>query len=271
MTRLVHNHGNPFLGSDGVPVADVELKFELVDSHGKAVTMYDAIDHSIIPVAAKYVTLDANGEFEINLWPNSRGTSASYYRATLALGKGQYYKIFVMEGVGDLAFFDAIWSGETPQPSEVSALSLHLQNHPLGANAVMSMTTAATLNKYDVVVVNPDGRVVQASCQNPLHFQRVLGFAQEAYAAADEASILTYGKITNPAWNLDGNKKVYLGVDGIITQDAPTTGFILCLGFPLNATTIFVDKGSAIAPPLRWTVSDTQPDPTQFDLWIKPI
>ena len=85
MTRLIHNHGQPFQNQDGTPLVNIELKFELVDSHNKLVTVYDAISKVIIPIKETIVTLDENGEFEVNLWPNSRGTSVTFYRVTCLL------------------------------------------------------------------------------------------------------------------------------------------------------------------------------------------
>ena len=56
-----------------------------------------------------------------------------------------------------------------------------------------------------------------------------------------QASVRVGGKMTEPSWNWDLDKFIYLGTNGLLTQTPPAAGFLLEMGWPINSTTILVD------------------------------
>ncbi len=91
------------------------------------------------------------------------------------------------------------------------------------------------------VIVGGDNKVYYGDQANLSHFNRVLGVTTGAVAQDDRASVRVGGVMTEPSWNWDLDKFIYLGSSGLLTQTPPTTGFLLELGWPVNTTSIMVD------------------------------
>lgn len=93
------------------------------------------------------------------------------------------------------------------------------------------------------VVVLEEASAQYATNQNPQHGMKVLGVTTNAAAAGGTLSVVRSGKVSEPSWSFDTSKPVFLGVDGLLTQVAPThpaAAFSLIVGFPLSATELFV-------------------------------
>lgn len=72
---------------------------------------------------------------------------------------------------------------------------------------------------------------------------RVAGITTGAANAGTEASVQNAGEVTEPSWNWDPTKPVYLGPSGVLTQVEPDTAnaaFSLVVGFPTNPKTLFI-------------------------------
>ena len=91
------------------------------------------------------------------------------------------------------------------------------------------------------VIVGSDNKLYYADQSNPAHFNRVLGITTGAAAQDNPASVRVGGKMTEPSWNWDLDKFIYLGTNGLLTQTPPAAGFLLEMGWPINSTTILVD------------------------------
>ena len=57
----------------------------------------------------------------------------------------------------------------------------------------------------------------------------------------DPASVRVGGIMAEPSWTWDLDKFIYLGVNGLLTQTPPGTGFLLEMGWPINPTSMMVD------------------------------
>ena len=92
-----------------------------------------------------------------------------------------------------------------------------------------------------VIVGNRQQALLRGSKQSG-PFQPGLG--DHAGAAAQDgtpAIVRVGGKMTEPSWNWDLDKFIYLGTNGLLTQTPPAAGFLLEMGWPINPTTILVD------------------------------
>jgi hypothetical protein len=95
------------------------------------------------------------------------------------------------------------------------------------------------------VVIVPATDVQYASADDPTHVNRVLGLTNNAAAAGDDIEIVTAGEVVEPSWNWTPGP-VYLGINGLLTQTVPASGFIKQVGIAMTATRLLV----AFWPPI---------------------
>lgn len=88
-----------------------------------------------------------------------------------------------------------------------------------------------------------------ATNENLEHGMKVLGMTENSAAAGATLSVVRSGKISEPSWNWDIAKPVFLGVSGLLTQTPPQppAAFSLIIGFPISATEIFVSLREPLA------------------------
>ncbi len=116
---------------------------------------------------------------------------------------------------------------------------------PPGLSRISGVAGTA-LSGHRAVVAGTDGKFYYASSADAGHAGRVAGITAGAVTGGDAAEIQTYGVVMEPSWNWDMMKNIYLGVDGALTQTAPDAGIVVRMGFPMSATSMFVDIGVGI-------------------------
>jgi hypothetical protein len=90
------------------------------------------------------------------------------------------------------------------------------------------------------VIVGNDNRLYYADQSNLTHFNRVLGITTGAAGEDDPAIVRVGGIMAEPTWNWDLARFIYLGTNGLLTQTAPVTGFLLEIGWPVSPTSMMV-------------------------------
>jgi hypothetical protein len=110
----------------------------------------------------------------------------------------------------------------------------------VGVTAVSSIA----ISGHRVVLV-PATDVQYASNDDPTHVNKVLGLTNNAAAAGDDIEVVTAGEVIEPSWNWTPGP-VYLGLNGLLTQTVPTSGFIKQVGIAMTATRLLV----AFWPPI---------------------
>lgn len=95
----------------------------------------------------------------------------------------------------------------------------------------------AAIPDYSVVTTDLDGSALLASSQDVNHGDRVLGVKVTVDLTP---VVLTFGPVSNPSWNWQTNKVVFLGVNGVVTQDPFTGQVVQALGYAISPTEIFV-------------------------------
>lgn len=100
---------------------------------------------------------------------------------------------------------------------------------------------AQYITAYKIVALNSSSKVELATNTNMNHVNSVIGISTITVNKDILVSIQTYGKIRNPAWNLDISLPIYVGINGDLTQIAPTSGFVLKIGYALSSDSIFID------------------------------
>lgn len=83
---------------------------------------------------------------------------------------------------------------------------------------------------------------IYASNNNKSIAKKVLGISLGAAEVGSELIIQTSGLMTDPAWNWDVEKPLFLGTNGLIVQEYPADAdFLLIVGQPVSSDTIKVN------------------------------
>jgi len=109
--------------------------------------------------------------------------------------------------------------------------------------------TAGAISGHRIVLLNDGGKVDYASSGSATHAQRIVGMTTHAAIQGDSINVQKFGDVTEPSWNWQTDKPVYLGIDGVLTQSvplAPESKFSVVVGFPISATTLFINIGIPI-------------------------
>lgn len=90
------------------------------------------------------------------------------------------------------------------------------------------------------------GGVATASASDPTHFNTLVGVSIGAAAPGAICSYIAAGPITEPSWTWAPGP-VLLGIDGLLTQQEPASGFLQQVGISDSPTRIIV----GILPPIK--------------------
>lgn len=111
-----------------------------------------------------------------------------------------------------------------------------------GAGSSVLLKTAITVGGHRVCCPSPAG-LIYADWNLPDTAGRVVGITDSAVDQGGEVQVRNYGEMTEPSWNWDITKPVYLGLNGVLTQVNPRTAgakFSLIMGFPMSPKTLFI-------------------------------
>lgn len=110
-----------------------------------------------------------------------------------------------------------------------------------------SYQAAEAIAPYQPVVLDSSGDLILASADF-LNRANVIGICPTTASIGQTVSIQVNGNITNPLWNWDITKPIYLDVGyGILTQTAPTAfGKQICyIGMPISPTVISMENAGS--------------------------
>lgn len=93
--------GDPIVSQEGTPLPGFVVSFQLCDATGAAIDVVDAITNELVISGISTREMDANGLFDLNLWPNDRGSVTSYYRCTTSSTNDSDRLGQVPSGAGD--------------------------------------------------------------------------------------------------------------------------------------------------------------------------
>ena len=117
----------------------------------------------------------------------------------------------------------------------------------VAGGVVIQCTAGEALGGHRVVVLNASAEAVYASNAVPEHLHKVLGLTTGAVILGAEATVQTGGEMTEPTWAWTLDAPIFLGVDGLLTQTPPASGFLLVVAFPVTATKIFIKLREPLA------------------------
>ena len=102
-----------------------------------------------------------------------------------------------------------------------------------------TMIAETNLNGLRVVASSDNfiGQAVYADHNDVSQSTKVLGITRGAVLAGNSVEVIDGGSINDPSWSwTDG--PLFLGVNGLLTQTAPSVGFVLMVGKAVSATRI---------------------------------
>ena len=102
----------------------------------------------------------------------------------------------------------------------------------------ISKIAGVNISGHRVVRVSGNDTVDYADKDSLSDINKVIGVTLGASAQNDPINIQTRGEIEDVSFNWDINKPIYLGNNGYLTQDFPTTGFLLQVAIPVSNTKI---------------------------------
>jgi len=111
-------------------------------------------------------------------------------------------------------------------------------------NSIVEINAGEDLGGYRVVKI-VSGSVFYSDPLDPSFGGKVLGLTRGAVTTGSLASVQTAGKISDALWTLNDGV-VYNGPNGVITQTAPTTGFVIPVGVAISPTEIIINIQQAI-------------------------
>lgn len=111
---------------------------------------------------------------------------------------------------------------------------------PIGGKADgvdVRVPAKVALNAYQLIATDADGDAIYATSANPAHINRVLGVSTRAGL---DIKVRSEGVVENPGWNWSPEALLWVGLDGVITEDPGTGAFTQAVGFAKTPTSIYV-------------------------------
>jgi hypothetical protein len=87
-----------------------------------------------------------------------------------------------------------------------------------------------------------DGTIYELSNLNVDKAHLYLGIATQSGTVGTEIKVRIFGEIADSGWTWNTNDNIYLGLDGVLTQTAPTSGIHFVIARPVTSTKISVNQ-----------------------------
>lgn len=113
---------------------------------------------------------------------------------------------------------------------------------PVGpaGSAIQTLTAGEALGGHRFVVSDAAGNAIYADQSIATHANKVLGMTTGAALLGASVQIQQSGEYVEPTWTWALDTPIWLGLSGLMTQTAPTTGFSMIVGFPITSTKILI-------------------------------
>ncbi|MBW4540680.1 MAG: hypothetical protein KME43_16250 [Myxacorys chilensis ATA2-1-KO14] len=130
-----------------------------------------------------------------------------------------------------------------PTIDEIAGLSEALAS---AQSQSLSGVAAIALSALRVVTLSDTYGLIYADSSIRDHAFSVLAITKQAFSSGASASAVISDRISDPYWNWDIRKPIYLGQSGQLTQTFPATGFVRPVAQALSPTEILFSPEEAI-------------------------
>lgn len=110
-----------------------------------------------------------------------------------------------------------------------------------GSTDTLRLNAVGPISGHRAIRSDGAGRAVYASNDEPASASGVLGVSLNAALDGDPVLIQFASRIDEPSWSWTPNQPVFCGPAGLLTQVAPTQGFVLVVGVAITPTALVVD------------------------------
>jgi hypothetical protein len=117
---------------------------------------------------------------------------------------------------------------------------------PAGDGSKITKIASTAIGGHRVVMASGANSAAIADKDTISHMHLVLGLTDGAVMAGNPATIVARGELVEPSWSFSVGP-VYLDNNGLMTQTAPTSGFILKIGTAIAPTVLMIDIGAPIS------------------------
>lgn len=114
------------------------------------------------------------------------------------------------------------------------------------SDGVLQAVAATPLSALRVVTTSAEGLMVYASSDDLSQVNKTLGITQQAYSAGDPVTAPLGQIMTDSGWNWDSGQPIFLGLNGILTQAVPTSGYLRQVASPISSTSLYFEPQEAI-------------------------
>lgn len=132
------------------------------------------------------------------------------------------------------------------------AIQVYVVNPSSGGGGTEDMSqikvkklAAEVISALKVVTLNGVGQVVIADQQNN-SLREAIGIALNAGGVGAEITILQFGTIVDPFFTFADKKKIFLGLNGTLTDVIPTSGWAVPIGYMAAPSTLMIDIDTPI-------------------------
>jgi hypothetical protein len=109
----------------------------------------------------------------------------------------------------------------------------------------LQLVAGMNLGGERVVIDTPTG-AIYADSSNLAHANCVVGVTLNSALHNDIVNVRSENELEEPSWSWTPGAPIYLGLNGLMTQVQPSTGFNLQLGYAVTATRIYISIGVPI-------------------------
>jgi len=103
-----------------------------------------------------------------------------------------------------------------------------------------------TISALRVIRISALGKAIYASSAVALDISTAIGVSITSAITGNNVMIVTNGEIEDLTWNWIPSAPIFLGVDGVLTQTPPTSGFLQIVGNAETSTKMKVNIQQAI-------------------------
>lgn len=110
-----------------------------------------------------------------------------------------------------------------------------------GTNVDVFLPTNSPIGGYRVIVSDASGYALHADYTNLNHASCILGVSTTAVTDNSTLTIRSSGFLEEATWNWTLYQPIYLGVDGVLTQTPPASGFIQIVANVITPTKLLIN------------------------------
>lgn len=188
----------------------------------------------------------------VRLWCNEQGDVASEYACYLP--GNEIFKFTLPNGTNDINLSVLREAGITESDPQYQTLVTYINDYldtltfetssvsKLRSEIYQSTSTLSALK----AVVATNETFQYADKDNLNHSESVVGILEAVLNPGESARAIAQGLLSDNSFNFQLNKPIFLGNNGNLTQDIPTTGFVKQLAYPVTSSKIYVKINSSI-------------------------